>query len=229
MPLLIARLCLALAVVCCRVEAAEGKTFRFEEQDVEFTTPADWLPSAPEPGVVVVVHDQIAAKIGGDKSAGSKAVALMVTTFPKEVAIDTAAFAEGQREAMQQKGAVLAGTGKVAIGALLYYTTKIAEREMDRPVSYMCTTFGNNRAVTLVLSSRVRDPSADPQLDAILRSVHFISPYRPITELTVWLRVKGFAARHPLAVAGLAVVGVAAVVLLVMILRQSRREARARK
>jgi hypothetical protein len=230
MPHLPARLGFALAVVCCLLRApADGKTLRFDEYDVELTVPADWRPSAPEPGVVVVMHDQIAQKIGGDTSSGSKAVALMVTTFPKEVAIDTAAFADRQREAMQQKGAVVVGTGKRAVGPLLYHTTKIANRDMEQPVSYLCTTFGNDRAVTLVLSSRVVDPSTDPQLEAILQSVHFISAYRPITELTLRLRVKAFTLRHPVAVTALGVVGIAAIVVFAIILKQSSAEARPRK
>src|SRR5436190_1648645 len=101
MPPILIRLVFALAVVCCPLAAhAEGRTLTFAEHDLEFTTPPDWRQSPPEVGVIVVMHDQIPQKIGGDTSVGSKAVALMVVTFPKEVAIDTAGFADRQREAM---------------------------------------------------------------------------------------------------------------------------------
>jgi hypothetical protein len=213
---------LLLAVVCGLTGArANGKTLRFEEHDLELTTPADWLAAKPEVGVVVVLHDQIPKKIGGDTSIGSKAVALIVATFPKEVAIDTASFIERQREALQQKGAVVVGTGKRVVGPLLFHTTKLADSDAERPVSYVCTTFGNERAVTLVLSSREVDPSTDPQLESILRSVHFISPFRPITELTVWLRVRQFAHRHPIAVTVLGLTGIAAIVVFMMIVKQA--------
>jgi hypothetical protein len=230
MPLAPARLGFLLAVVCCLLgAAAEGKTLTFEEHDVEFTTPASWLQSPAEVGVVVVMHDQIAQKIGGDTSRGSKAVSLMVATFPKEVAIDTADFVDRQREAMQEKGALVVRAGKRTVGPLIFHTTKIANPDTDRPVSYMCTTFGNDRAVTLILSSRVVDPSTDPELDGILRSFHFISPYRPITELTAWLRFKIFARRHPLTVTGLGVIAIAAIMVFAIIVKQSSAAARARK
>jgi hypothetical protein len=226
------RLLVLLLAVACGVLGgrAEGKTLRFEEHDLELTTPADWLASKPETGVVVVMHDQIPQKIGGDTSIGSKAVSLMVTTFPKGIAIDTSAFIEHQREALQQKGALVVDTGKRAIGPLIYYTTKLAaDGETERPVSYVCTTFGNDRAVTLFLSSREVDPSTDPQFDSILRSVHFISPYRSITELTTWLRVKGFAHRHPIALTVLGLAGIGAILVLVIIVKQSSVDGRPRK
>jgi hypothetical protein len=221
---------LLLAVACGLPGArGEGKTLRYEEHDLELTTPADWLPSPPETGVVVVMHDQIPQKIGGDTSIGSKAVALMVTAFPKGVAIDTDAFVNQQRAAMQQKGAFVVATGRRTLGPLTFHTTKLAQGEREQPVSYLCTTFGNDRAVTLVLSSRLIDPADDPQLESILRSVRFISPYRPLTELTSWVRVKGFAHRHPIGLTVLALAGLGAIAILVIMIKQTggaRRPAR---
>jgi hypothetical protein len=227
MPRLPARLGFTLAVACCLLAAAaEAKTFKFPEHDLELQTPEDWLPSPPPPGTVAVIHDQIARKIEGDTSVGSKAVVVMVATFPAGVAIDTGAFVERQREGLQEKGAVVVGTGQRAVGPLLFYTTKLAYSEIYPPGSYVCTATGNDRAVTLVFSSREADPSTDPQLDEILRSVHFLSPYRPVPELTLWIRVKAFTQRHPVAVTALALVGIAAIAVFVVILRQSSAEAR---
>lgn len=223
-------LVLLLAVACGLAGArVEGKTLKFEEHDLELTTPDDWLASKPEVGVVAVLHDQIPQKIGGDTSIGSKAVALMVATFPKEVAIDPTAFVERQREAMQQKGAVVVGTGERTFGPLTFYTTKLSDGDADRPGSYLCTTFGNDRAVTLVLSSRVADPAIDPQFETILRSVHFISPYRPITEITLGLRLKGYAHRHPVALTVLGLTGIAALVVLGIMVKQAGAGGRPRR
>lgn len=223
MPLFLARLGFTLAVVCCLLgAAADGKTFQFPEHDLELQTPDDWLDSPPSAGTVAVLHDQISTKTEGDTSAGSKAVVVIVTTFPAGVHLDSGKFIAGMRKNVQEKGGVIVETGTRSVGSLLFHTTKVAETELTRPLSYMCTTFGNDRAVTLVLSSRVVDPSTDPQLDSVLRSVHFLSPYRPIPELTVGVRASGFARRHPVAVTALALVGIAAIVLLVVIIRQAR-------
>lgn len=219
-------LLLALGLLGARVEA---KPLTYPEHDLEFTAPSDWIPSPPKAGTVVVMHDQIPQKIGGDTTIGSKAVALMVSTFPQGVAIDTQAVVTRQREDLQQKGAVVVATGTRAVGPLLFYTTTLAEGGSDLPVSYVCTTFGNDRAVTLFLSSRVSDPSTEPQFDAILQSVHFLSPYRPIPELTSWRRFKAFARRHPIAVTVMGLVGTAALVVLGFIVKQAVAGTRPRR
>lgn len=196
--------------------SAAEKKLTLAQHDLEFEIPEGWEEQPPPAGALAYVRS-------ADKT---KTAVLVYAAFQRGLVFNAEDFAVGMRKAAKASNGTVLGEGTTTLEPLAFQTLKVGMTPSGPTQTYFCTTFVNNAAFTLALHSDSTDASTDPELNAILASLHFLHRPQPVVSATGLARTsrdaRNLMGRHPLPAALLVLLLGAIVVIVAILIRRHR-------